>query len=336
MGAATVASYTASSDEEDSRAESLVVDGWDVITWSESATPAIERHVASDKRDDEMSRNTDTTSSASGLARGSSGSSSEELGLPSRDTPSDFSYLDFLDSVPDVFTGEFDFDFGLDAGSASSQDALELGDSGLLQETFEALEPLPSSTNVHQSPAGPSHVLSSLGHDVLFVDPAALLLREDPSAPAEPPAPGISSSETFEIVSRPPVSSSRVDPTRLSSSSSSNDASRRRRQRSPSPIDHQQRMAAALFCFQMDLPGQASHRPNKRMRGQKSEQRRKEIADVREKRACIRCHMQKLTVSHPKRPRVILILLVRWWNSLYELPSGAWQGALEQGHLRET
>ncbi|KAF5615121.1 uncharacterized protein FTJAE_13444 [Fusarium tjaetaba] len=70
--------------------------------------------------------------------------------------------------------------------------------------------------------------------------------------------------------------------------------SARRRPRSPSPDDIEKKMASSMFCFRVEVPESSSSRPAKKMRKPNDDQRRKEIAQVRKKGACLRCRLQSL------------------------------------------
>lgn len=208
----------------------------------------------------------------------------------SQPQPMEFPYLHALDYFPEETfgaDGEFDFDFGTDISAVAYPRSFEppsqkpIDVIGHVSVSRAASNASPDSSSVPET------------HPSLSIDPAQLLLpREGARQPV---------SDLVEVPRFTPSgdahSSLEHNGTQPESSSS---ARLTRRQRSPTPpLDHQQRIAAATFCFHIEIPDQPdyeSRRPSKRARIPNDEQRRREIAVVRKKRACLRCHMQKLTV----------------------------------------
>ncbi|KAK3339711.1 hypothetical protein B0T25DRAFT_560445 [Lasiosphaeria hispida] len=70
----------------------------------------------------------------------------------------------------------------------------------------------------------------------------------------------------------------------------------RRRQRSPSPAGNiWEKIATSTSCFQVEIQYPVNERPTKKVRGPLPAFVRAKAKDVRRKRACLRCHLQKLS-----------------------------------------
>ncbi len=71
----------------------------------------------------------------------------------------------------------------------------------------------------------------------------------------------------------------------------------RRKPHSPSPARNiWEKRATSTSCFQVDIPQAASGRAGKRVRSALSDSARAKAKDVRRKRSCLHCHLQKLPV----------------------------------------
>jgi hypothetical protein len=97
-----------------------------------------------------------------------------------------------------------------------------------------------------------------------------------------------------------PSGTRQLDESRLNIgvASSSGIARARRRQRSPSPANMREKIADSTSCFQIDLQQPMADRPTKKVRGVLSAFERAKVQEVRRKKACLRCHLQKLSVSN--------------------------------------
>ncbi|KAH6641197.1 hypothetical protein F5144DRAFT_125099 [Chaetomium tenue] len=69
----------------------------------------------------------------------------------------------------------------------------------------------------------------------------------------------------------------------------------RHRQRSPSPANIWEKVAGSTSCFQIDMQQPVAERLTKKVRGVLSAFERTKVQEVRRKKACLRCHLQKLS-----------------------------------------
>ncbi|KAM0188241.1 hypothetical protein ACHAPA_007679 [Fusarium lateritium] len=282
--------------------ESAAGSEWDVIAWSEQHSPIPEHFSVRIIKESELTMNRDTRDSLchteNSVHDEDKYTSSANTNLQQQEVhPGAFSYLDLSQSELLGDCEHFDFDAFTNSTS-----------------NYHLHEPDPPSNDFIQVTA-PSVVLPTLNPPIyssgaLFdqapglVDPSSLDLSGTTNAqPTINPIlrewisleRTVSSRETRTIAEAAPGDLTRYD--MAGSNDSIAGPSTRRRPRSPSPEDIQKRMAPSMFCFRMEFPDSHSSRPAKKMRRPNDEQRRREIAEVRQKGACLRCRLQKLKVS---------------------------------------
>lgn len=117
--------------------------------------------------------------------------------------------------------------------------------------------------------------------------------------------------------------------------------SRRRQRSSPEPSIGAM-VASATHCFQLAFPGQCQTvRPQKRVRSALGAVEKAKVRDVRKKKACLRCHLQKISVSRvgfsSRYSCADLILhVVRWQHSMPTVPKSARQDQILSSSLLEA
>ncbi|CAM1505884.1 Fc.00g115210.m01.CDS01 [Cosmosporella sp. VM-42] len=297
-----LASESPSTAWDDECEDSGSTDGWDMIAWSESASPVVDSPSIGQHRERVIEMTRDAESNFPDLQHENNGINVNRVGMvPDLLSQDQVPWESALDSLPEgIFDADPQFDFDLDFVPTLRARPDEL--DGVLNEPTEL--------------ACPGSYLSTPGNDVLssydasfiqpplVVDPADLAIHRfeagttlvhDGSELAEWfPVDSVSLSPLPGVLT-PSATLTPQGPNSADPNKSGGGPSTRRRPRSPSPSpdDVQRRIAESTFCFQIQMPEQGSTRPTKKMRGPNDEQRRRETAEVRKLGACLRCRLQK-------------------------------------------
>lgn len=282
--------------------ESVASSEWDVIEWSEQNSPATEHFSIRTIGQSEVTMNRDSrdfifhpeNNLDDEYKNNDSGYTDPQQRGTSPGTPK---YLDLFQ--PEFLSDDASFDFDAitnvtpdhdqDEPNALSNDLFQINTPNLIWPTLNPL-PIHSSDALFDKAPGlvdPSSL--DVSHNANTRTPITPILQEWISV--EPP---VQTRET-QIAAVPTVGNLKRNYAAGSSASVAG-PSARRRPRSLSPEDIQERMAQSMFCFMVEVSDSNSSRPAKKMRKPNDDQRRKAIAEVRQKGACLRCRLQKLKV----------------------------------------